>query len=88
MPGRSSLHVTLWIGLMVLVPLTAKGAALELEALQDAASYAAMLALLGAAWAGARLRTAWQARAENLPPQFEEEPPGDIVTLNVWDSAS
>jgi CubicO group peptidase (beta-lactamase class C family) len=88
LPGRSNLHVTLWIGLMVLVPLTAKGAALELEALQDGASYAAMLALLGVAWAGARLRTAWLARAEDLPPQFEEEPPGDIVTLNVWDSAS
>jgi CubicO group peptidase (beta-lactamase class C family) len=88
LPGRSSIHVTLWIGLMVLVPLTAKGAEIELQALQDAASYLTMLAVPGVAWAGARWRTARLARSEDLPPQFEDTPPGAVVTLDVWDGAS
>jgi CubicO group peptidase (beta-lactamase class C family) len=88
LPGKSTIHATLWLGLLVLLPLTAKGAEIELRALQDAGSYATMLAVLGGVWAVARLRTAWLARAENLPPQFEEESPDEMVTLNVWDSAS
>ncbi len=27
-------------------------------------------------------------RAEAVPPQFEEEAPGEILALNVWDSVS
>jgi hypothetical protein len=90
LPGRSPIHVTLWIALMVLMPLTAKAAELELGALQDAASYATMLSVLGVAWAAARWRTARLATAtsEDLPPQFDEAPPSEIVMLNVWDTAS
>jgi CubicO group peptidase (beta-lactamase class C family) len=87
LPGRSTIHVTLWVGLMLLLPLTAKGAECELQALPDAGRYATMLAVLGAAWAAARGRTAWLARAD-VPPQFEEELPGEIVALHLWDSVT
>jgi hypothetical protein len=88
LPGRSTIHVTLWVGLTLILPLTIKGAEFELRALQDPGTYAKMLAVLAAAWATARFRTEWLARSEDLPPQFEEDPPDEIVALNVWDTAS
>jgi hypothetical protein len=88
LPGKSSIHATLWIGLMVLVPLTIKASDIELSALQDVASYATMVTVLAAAWAVARWRTTRLAKAEDVAPQFEEELPSAVVELNVWDTTA
>jgi len=88
LPGRSTVHATLWLVLLIVMPLTMKGATWELQSLADAGSFATMLAILGGLYAIARGWSAWRARSEEGTPQFEEDPPGGMVALNVWDNAS
>jgi hypothetical protein len=67
-----------WFNLAVV-----KGAQFELTALGDSARYATMLAVLGAAAACARQRTAWLAASDGAALQFEQAPSGEIIALGL-----
>jgi CubicO group peptidase (beta-lactamase class C family) len=86
LPGKSAFHVTFWVFFLIGVPIALKASSLEQEALQDPVGFGVMLAgftiiLIALRW--------WNWRAANsgeTEPMFEEEMPGQLVSLNVWDS--
>jgi hypothetical protein len=86
LPGKSSFHVAFWVFFLIAVPIVMKASSLEQEALQDPASFGAMVTVLATLLMALRW---WNRRAvhdsENQP-RFEEELPGQVVSLNVWDS--
>jgi hypothetical protein len=86
LPGRSRLHIAVYVAIGLLVPLTFTAAQFERTILQSSALTTSMLALLAVAWIAVR----WQATRPNASdastPEFEDEPPERILTLEVWDS--
>jgi hypothetical protein len=86
LPGQSRMHVAVYVGVVLLLPLTVMTATFERDALQDPISYAAMLCVLVTTWIGFRWRTGWLANAMASPPEFDDEPAGHVLTLDVWDS--
>lgn len=86
LPGRSYLHLAVCVAVVVLLPLTMVAATFERDALQDPRRYAALLGALGVTWIGLRWRTASLGNAIGAQPEFEEEPAGRVVTLDLWDS--
>jgi hypothetical protein len=83
LPGKSRLHLAVYVAIALLVPLTFTAAQFERAILQSSAQTASMLALLGIAWIAVR----WEAaRATATDAAFEDEPPERILTLDVWDS--
>lgn len=86
LPGKSRVHIWVYVLCALIVPLTFAAAELEREALQNANSFAAMLGVLGILWAGVRWRTASFANSEAALAAFEDEPAERLVTLDVWDT--
>jgi hypothetical protein len=86
LPGRSRLHLAVCAAVIVVFPLTIMAATFERDALQDPTRYAALVGMLGLTWVGLRWRTALLENATGAQPQFEDEPTGDVVTLDLWDS--
>jgi hypothetical protein len=86
LPGRSQMHIALVVLVLLVLPLVVGAASLEREALQVGTRYAAMLAVLGGAWAAARCRTFWRAPAVDGLPAFDGEPEDRVATLELWDS--
>jgi hypothetical protein len=85
LPGRSHMHLTVFVAIVLLLPLTVMAATFERDALQDPIRYAAMLSVLGIAWIGVRGRTTWLGHATGTQPEFEDEATR-LLTLDVWDS--
>jgi hypothetical protein len=86
LPGKSRVHIVVFVVVILLFPLTIMAATFERDALQQAGSYATMLGVLTLIWLGARWRTARMAIAEGAQPEFEDEPPGRVLTLELWES--
>jgi len=86
LPGQSRMHIAVYVAVVLLLPLTILTATFERDALQDPIRYAAMLGVVGIAWIAARWRTAWLGNANGAQPEFEDEPAGQVLTLEVWDS--
>jgi hypothetical protein len=83
LPGKSNLHITFCLCLMLGLNITYWGAEFERRALFDAAEYTWMFAILTTAAVCAWWRTEAQANSEQTPLQFEEEPPPAIVSLGL-----
>ena len=86
LPGRSYLHLAVCVAVTVLLPLIIMAATFERDALQDPIRYAALVGMLGLAWVGLRWRTAVLGNATGAQPEFEDEPTGQVVRLDLWDS--
>ena len=86
LPGKSSFHVAFWVFFLIAVPIVMKAASLEQDALQDPASFTVMVAIFAALWMALRWWNWRAANAEESEPRFEEEMPGEVLSLNVWDS--
>jgi hypothetical protein len=86
LPGKSRVHIAAFIGLVMLLPLALAAARFERDALQDRLTYALMVAVLGIGWLAARWRNAWASATASAQQAFEDEPPDQLVTLDVWDS--
>ncbi len=86
LPGKSRVHIRIYVLCVLVVPLTFAAAELEQDVLQNASSFAAMLGVLGILWMGARWRTASFANSEAAHAAFEDEPTERLVTLDVWDT--
>jgi hypothetical protein len=86
LPGRSRLHIAVYVAGVLILPVTIVAATFERDALQDPIRYAAMLGVLGIAWIVARCRTAWLGNASGAQPEFEDEPAGRVLTLDLWES--
>jgi CubicO group peptidase (beta-lactamase class C family) len=86
LPGKSRVHIWIYVLCVLVVPLTFAAAELEQDALQNASSFAAMLGVLGILWMGARWRAASFANSEAALAAFEDEPTERLVTLDVWDT--
>ena len=86
LPGRSRIHISAAVVVLVVVPLVLGAATLELDALRDGTKCGLMLAGLALAWMAARCRTIWLARATAAAPIFDTEPEDRVVTLELWDS--
>jgi hypothetical protein len=63
--------------------LIEKAAQFERRALDDAAGYAAMLAILATLACLARWRTLADARLEEAGPPFEDEPSSAVLVLGL-----
>ena len=86
LPGKSAFHVSFWVFFLIGVPIALKASSLEQEALQDPAGFAGMLSVFAIVLIALRW---WNWRAANsgeTEPRFEEELPGQMLSLNVWDS--
>ena len=88
LPGQSRMHIAVYVALVMVLPVTIRAAEFERDALQDPVVYAAMLGVLGIVWVGVRWRTAWLGSVDGAQPEFEDDPAGRVLTLDVWDSRS
>jgi CubicO group peptidase (beta-lactamase class C family) len=86
LPGKSHLHLAVFVVAVLLLPGIVKAARLESDALQDPFRYAAILGILCVIWIGVRWVTTRLAIAKDLQPTFDDEPAGRAVTLELWDS--
>jgi hypothetical protein len=86
LPGKSRVHIVVYVAIMLLVPLTFSVAEIERDILQDAGRTALMLGGLFVVWAGVRWHTVRRAHTERPELEFENEPAERILTLDVWDS--
>lgn len=86
LPGKSRVHVMVYIAIVLLVPLTFAVAELERDWLQDVSHTFPMLIGLFIARAGVRWETVRRTHGERPEPEFEEEPADRLLTLEVWDT--
>ncbi len=82
LPGRSNIHITFGLSILVVVEITDGAAFLELPALGNAAHYASMLGVLFVAALVARWRAS-PASWEDPTLQFEEVPPWSLIALEL-----
>lgn len=85
LPGKSRIHIAVYVTVVLLFPLTIRAATFERDALTDPLRYAAILSVLGVAWLGVRMSAHLFGNAAGALPEFEEEPAGAAVTLELWD---
>ena len=83
LPGKSQLHLTFWLCIALIQMIVLAGAKLERDAMENPASYAAMVALLGVLAIWSRWRTSSAARSEIAALSFEEEPVPAVQVLNL-----
>ncbi len=86
LPGKSTFHVAFWVFFLIAVPIVMKASSLEQEALQDPARFGVMVTLFATLLMAIRWWNWRAAHAGDAEPRFEEELPGEMVSLNVWDS--
>lgn len=86
LPGRSRIHISAAVVVLLIIPLVLGAATLELDALRYGTKCALMLVGLALAWMAARCRTIWLARVADTGPVFDTEPEDRVVTLDLWDS--
>lgn len=85
LPGKSRLHIALYVAIGLCVPLSFTVAQFERDALDDPLTTAVTLGILAAGYAVCRWHTI-RVDAAGAGPEFEEEPPERILTLEVWDT--
>ncbi|MHB1956306.1 MAG: hypothetical protein ACYCOU_21465, partial [Sulfobacillus sp.] len=81
LPGKANVQFVFWFYLVLLIPLTDKGAHLEQRALQNPGSCAIMLGVLVLLAICIWWRRAWLAKSAVL--KFEKVPPSDILGLGL-----
>jgi len=86
LPGRSRIHISAAVVVLLIIPLMLGAATLEVGALRDGTKCGLMLVGLALAWMAARGRTIWLARLAAAGPVFDTEPEDRVVTLELWDS--
>ena len=83
LPGKSNLHLTFWLWIVLLFVGIVGAAVNELKALESPAASAAVLACLGIAALFAILRNNWLASPSRAELRFEEEPPDQLLSLDL-----
>jgi hypothetical protein len=86
LPGQSRVHIAVYVALVMVLPVAIRAAEFERDALQDPVVYAPMLGMLGIVWVGVRWRTARLGSVDAAQPEFEDDPAGRVLTLDVWDA--
>jgi len=86
LPGRSRIHISAAVVVLLIIPLVLGAATLEVDALRDGTKCGLMLVGLALAWMAARGRTIWLARLAAAGPVFDTEPEDRVVTLELCDS--
>ena len=84
LPGRTRVHVTLYVIGVLLVPLTVMAAQYERDALTEPKQIGVMFVALLEDWLLLRARTAWMT-APGAEPAFDEDA-DSIVSLGVSDT--
>jgi hypothetical protein len=82
LPGKSHVHMA-FLGALGFLMLALRGIALERRALQNPATYARMVVVLGMLAVVARWRTVVLAKSEEAIAQFEEVAPPAILSLGL-----
>lgn len=85
LPGKSRMHIAIYVAVVLLFPLTIVAVEFERDALQNTLRYSAMATVLLIAWIGTWARSLWPGNPAVEPPQFEDETAGAVVTLELWD---
>jgi CubicO group peptidase (beta-lactamase class C family) len=89
LPGKSNLHLTFWLWIILLFVGVVGAAVNELKALESPTASAAVLACLGIAALFAVVRNNWLAGPSRAELRFEEEPPDRLLSLDLsWDGGS
>ena len=83
LPGKSNVHVTFLLSVLVVIPGVVRGAEYELQAFDNPSGYYKMLVVLTIVALAAWLRNTTLAKVDEPPVHFEEVPPWHIVTLDV-----
>ncbi len=84
LPGKSNLHLTFWLWVFLLVVLIIGAAVNELKALESLATSAALLGGLSIAAIFCILRNNWLAHPRNAELRFEEIPPDQLLSLDLF----
>jgi hypothetical protein len=82
LPGRSNVHVTLWLSILLIIDMTDFGAQRELRAFADFRHSAWMLGILCVA----ALLTKWMTSVpkwDDGPLEFEKIPPSQVIALGL-----
>jgi hypothetical protein len=82
LPGKSQLHLMFWLGIVALVVLVDRCAALEERALNDPAAFAVLVLALAAGAVAARQYAIVSAHDCGTEIQFEESPE-ELVLLGL-----
>jgi hypothetical protein len=82
LPGKSRMHMAV-LGVFPLLSFSAMGVAWESRILNDAARYAAMIAVMSAVALLARWRAQHLARSDEADVRFEEATPPAVQTLGL-----
>jgi hypothetical protein len=82
LPGKSRVHLAACVGALLVLPVVMMAAAFERDALRDTIRYAVLMGALLVAWIAVRGGIALVTSAE---PEFEDEPAGQLLTLEIWD---
>ena len=85
LPGKSRVHVAVYVFAVLLLPLTVMATDFEREALHDVRLFW-IVGSLAVVWAVAWWHTNRESAAEDLMPEFADDPADRVVTLDVWDS--
>jgi len=83
LPGKSNLHLTFWLWIVLLLVGVVGAAVNELKTLESPAASAAVLAGLATAAGFAILRNRWLAGPSRAELRYEEVPPGQLLSLDV-----
>ncbi|HWC97452.1 MAG TPA: serine hydrolase [Candidatus Sulfopaludibacter sp.] len=83
LPGKSNVHLTFWLWIILLFSGVVGAAVNELKAFESLAATGALLFCLGIAAAFAILRNNWLAGPSRAELRFEEEPPDQLQSLNL-----
>jgi CubicO group peptidase (beta-lactamase class C family) len=83
LPGKSNIHVTFWLSMLLVFFGVVETAVNERKALESAAATAAVLGGLGIAAVFCILRNNRQAAASDVELRFEEVPPHRLQGLNL-----
>jgi hypothetical protein len=83
LPGKSNLHVTFWLCVLVLPAFVAKAAELEVIALSSLTPGALLIGVLMALWFALRWWTTQAAESEGSAAEFEDSPADEVLTLKL-----
>ena len=86
LPGRSHLHIAVYVTGVLILPLVFMVGVFERDALQDPIRVAAILGVVVVGLISLRWRTARLGHTASAQPEFEDDPAASVLTLGVWDS--
>jgi hypothetical protein len=83
LPGKSNVHISFWVCIMLILQITLRAAEFERSVLDHSGRYAAMAGVLAAVALFCAIANTRSAAQETNTLRFEEQPSWQLTTLNL-----